>query len=164
MFHKFKNIMSNNKKKNSTEFLVPVSGEIINLDYVEDEVFSQRMMGDGFAIVPSDGNVFSPFDGTITSIFPTKHAISIKNNEGIEILIHFGLDTVNLKGEGFTSYVSNNDKVKAGDLLLSVDIKSIKDKVKSLVVPIIFLDLKEKKFTYDKKQVNAKDANIVSII
>lgn len=163
MFSKLKNIITNKKNEKITKFLVPVSGEIISLDTVDDDVFSQRMMGDGFAIIPSDGNVFSPFDGIVTSIFPTKHAITIKNSYGIEVLIHFGLDTVNLKGEGFTAHVSNEDRVKAGDLILSVDIASIKDKVKSLVVPIIFLDLKERNFTYNKQNVNCKDTNAVFI-
>lgn len=163
MFSKLKNIITNKKNEKITKFLVPVSGEIISLDTVDDDVFSQRMMGDGFAIIPSDGNVFSPFDGIVTSIFPTKHAITIKNSYGIEVLIHFGLDTVNLKGEGFTAHVSNEDRVNAGDLILSVDIASIKDKVKSLVVPIIFLDLKERNFTYNKQNVNCKDTNAVFI-
>lgn len=163
MFSKLKNIISSNKNEEMFKFSVPVSGEIISLDAVDDDVFSQRMMGDGFAIIPSDGKVFSPFDGIVTSIFPTKHAITIKNSYGIEVLIHFGLDTVNLNGEGFTSHVQNEDKVKAGDIILSVDIESIKDKVKSLVVPIIFLNLNEKSFTYNKQGVNAKDTNAVFI-
>ncbi|EQB3134119.1 PTS sugar transporter subunit IIA, partial [Clostridium botulinum] len=101
MFKKIKSLLSNDKsdvqQENLNEvFVSPISGEIISLDDVPDEVFSQRMMGDGFAIQPENGDVFSPVDGTITAVFPTKHAISIKSESGVEILIHFGLDTVNL--------------------------------------------------------------------
>ncbi|UZW16133.1 PTS glucose transporter subunit IIA [Clostridium pasteurianum] len=145
------------------EFLVPISGELINLDEVKDEVFSQRMMGDGFAIDPEDGHVFSPVDGTVTSVFPTKHAISIKSNAGIEILIHFGLDTVELKGEGFKLYIEEEAAVKAGDLLLEVDVDEVKKKVPSIVVPVIFLELNERTFTFKAGKVKAKDRGVIQI-
>jgi PTS system glucose-specific IIA component len=147
----------------SNEFLVPVSGKIINLDDVSDEVFSQRMMGDGFAIEPENGEVFSPVDGTITSIFPTKHAISIKSNSGMEILIHFGLDTVELKGEGFTLCTKEGASVKAGDLILEVNVDEVKKKVSSIVVPIIFLESNNTKFTFKTGNVKAKDNDVISI-
>ncbi|MFT8312669.1 MAG: PTS glucose transporter subunit IIA [Clostridium sp.] len=147
----------------NNEFLVPVSGKIINLDDVSDEVFSQRMMGDGFAIEPENGEVFSPVDGSITSIFPTKHAISIKSNSGIEILIHFGLDTVELKGEGFNLCTEEGAVVKAGDLLLEVNIEEVKKRVPSIVVPVIFLELNERTFTFETRQVKAKDKDVIQI-
>lgn len=151
------------EESNKDEFLVPVSGKIIDLDDVSDEVFSKRMMGDGFAIEPEDGNVFSPVDGVVTSIFPTKHAISIKSNSGLEILIHFGLDTVELKGEGFNLRTEEGTVVKAGDLILEVNIDEIKKKVPSIVVPVIFLEANDKTFTFETGNVKAKEKGIVQI-
>lgn len=151
------------EESNNDEFLVPVSGKIINLDDVSDEVFSKRMMGDGFAIEPEDGNVFSPVDGTVTSIFPTKHAISIKSNSGLEILIHFGLDTVELKGEGFNLRTEEGTVVKAGDLILEVNIEEVKKKVPSIVVPVIFLESNDKTFTFKTGNVKAKEKGIIQI-
>lgn len=119
------------------EFLMPIDGEIINLEKVPDEVFSQKMMGDGFAINPSSGKVYSPIDGEIKTAFPTGHAVGISNSK-LEILIHFGMDTVNLKGEGFDLKVAVGDTVKKGDLLIDIDLKSIKSKVPSTITPIIF--------------------------
>lgn len=177
MFNKIKAFMFNDQsdthkekvqevKKNeekSETFIIPISGEIINLDDVEDEVFSQRMMGDGFAIEPENGVLFSPVDGIITSVFPTKHAITIKSNYGVDILIHFGLDTVNLKGEGFNVYVEQGKSVRAGDKLLEVNIEEIKDKVPSVVVIIVFIELNGKSFSYKALKVKAKDKNAVII-
>ncbi|MBU3160278.1 PTS glucose transporter subunit IIA [Clostridium frigoris] len=177
MFNKIKAFMSNDQsdthkgkvqevKKNeekSETFIIPISGEVISLEDVADEVFSQRMMGDGFAIEPENGDLFSPVDGVITSVFPTKHAISIKSNNGVDILIHFGLDTVNLKGEGFDVYVEQGDLVKAGDRLLKVNIEEIKDKVPSIVVLIVFIELNGKSFSYNLGKVKAKDKNVIII-
>ncbi|UJA32432.1 PTS sugar transporter subunit IIA [Clostridium sporogenes] len=168
MFKKFKSFLSNDKsdiqQENLNEvFVSPISGEIISLDDVPDEVFSQRMMGDGFAIQPEDGEVFSPVDGTITAVFPTKHAISIKSNYGVEILIHFGLDTVNLNGEGFQVYVEEGSVVKAGEILLKVNIEEIKNKVPSVVVPIIFMELNGKSFSYNIGKVGAKEQDVITL-
>ncbi len=120
-------------------------------------------MGDGFAIQPENGEVFSPVDGTITAVFPTKHAISIKSNYGVEILIHFGLDTVNLNGEGFQVYVEEGNVVKAGEILLKVNIEEIKNKVTSVVVPIIFMELNGKSFSYNVGKVAAKERNVITL-
>ena len=177
MFNKIKAFMFNDQsdthrekeqevKKNeekSETFIIPISGELISLDDIEDEVFSQKMMGDGFAIEPENGDLFSPVDGVITSVFPTKHAITIKSNYGVDILIHFGLDTVNLKGEGFDVYVKQGDLVKAGDRLLKVNIEEIKHKVPSIVVLIVFIELNGKSFSYNLGKVKAKDKNEIII-
>jgi len=158
------NVREVQKNKEKSEiFIIPISGEMMNLEDVADEVFSQKMMGDGFAIEPENGELFSPVDGIITSVFPTKHAISIKSNYGVDILIHFGLDTVNLKGEGFDVYVEQGDSVKAGDRLLKVNIEAIKDKVPSIVVLIVFIELNGKSFSYNVGKVKAKDKNAVII-
>jgi PTS system D-glucosamine-specific IIC component len=121
----------------------PLEGEILPLESVPDPVFSQRMVGDGFAINPSNGIVVSPVDGEIISVFPTKHAISLRDKGGREILIHIGLETVKLNGEGFTSFVKEGQTIKKGEKLLEVDFEIIKNKVPSIISPIIFTNLKE---------------------
>lgn len=122
----------------------PLNGMIMPLDKAPDQVFSQKMMGDGFCIDPADGKVVSPVNGTITAVYPTKHAIGITSKKGNEILIHFGVDTVDLKGEGFNLLVEAQQKVKAGDTLLEVDIEKIKDKVPSLITPIVITNLEDR--------------------
>lgn len=113
------------KKKEKTNIVAPVSGELIELEKVNDPVFSQKMMGDGFAIVPNVQNqtfdIYAPIDAEVVSLPVTKHAVGLRNREGQEILIHIGIDTVNLKGQGFTSYVTQADYVHQGEKLISVD-------------------------------------------
>ncbi|MDA1475766.1 glucose-specific PTS transporter subunit IIBC [Bacillus changyiensis] len=124
-------------------FVSPLAGEIHPITDVPDQVFSGKMMGDGFAILPSEGTVVSPVRGKIINVFPTKHAIGLQSDGGREILIHFGIDTVSLKGEGFTSFVSEGDRIEPGQKLLEVDIENVKDKVPSLMTPVVFTNLKE---------------------
>lgn len=125
-------------KKSGFQYENPIKGQVIPLEEVPDEVFSQKMVGDGFAIIPSEGKVYAPANGEIVQIFPTKHAIGIVDENGIEILIHFGIDTVELKGENFEAFIKKGDQVKAGQLLLQVDMAFVTSKGKSLVTPIIF--------------------------
>ncbi|WP_055665846.1 glucose-specific PTS transporter subunit IIBC [Desnuesiella massiliensis] len=127
------------------DIAIAMDGKLLDLSQVPDEVFSQKLMGDGFAIEPENGEVVSPVDGTIATVFPTKHAIGITSDNGLEILVHFGIDTVNLKGEGLEAKVSQGDKVKAGQLILKADIESIKGRVPSIITPIIFTNLPEGK-------------------
>ncbi|TKD67700.1 N-acetylglucosamine-specific PTS transporter subunit IIBC [Pseudalkalibacillus hwajinpoensis] len=144
------------------DFVMPVQGKIIPLTEVPDEVFSAGMMGDGFAILPENGTFTSPVDGEIISVFPTKHAIGIRSTQGVEILIHVGIDSVNLKGEGFTTLVKEGDTVKKGQKLMEVDIDSIRHSISSIATPIIFTNLKTLKV---KKTGNAKqgESGILSI-
>lgn len=144
------------KVSSKDKFVSPIEGKILSITDVPDEVFSQKMMGDGFAIEPKNGTVLSPVDGIITTVFPTKHAIGITAENGLELLIHFGIDTVNLKGEGLEALVEQDAKVKAGDPILKVDIDKIKDKVPSIITPIIFTNL-----TDDQKLEIAKLGNHV---
>ncbi|TDL74546.1 PTS glucose transporter subunit IIA [Rhodococcus qingshengii] len=139
----FKNLFKNKKIESETTILQPLEGEIVPLDVVPDPVFSQKMIGDGFAINPTNGSVVSPVDGEVISVFPTKHAVSIKSNGGREILIHVGLETVSLNGEGFTAFVSDGQSVQKGQKLLEADFQSIKDKVPSIITPVIFTNLAE---------------------
>ncbi|MBM6753971.1 PTS beta-glucoside transporter subunit IIBCA [Lactobacillus alvi] len=104
----------------------PVTGTAEDLSQVNDEVFSQKMMGDGAAVLPSDGTIYAPVDGTITVAYETKHAYGLTSDNGAEVLIHVGLDTVNLKGEHFTSEVSQGQQVKAGDKLGTIDLDAVK--------------------------------------
>lgn len=119
------------------QMVAPLSGTAVSLSTVPDPVFSEKMMGDGIAIEPSEGVVAAPVDGEIIQVFPTKHAIGIRAKNGAEILIHIGLETVSLQGEGFDTYVKQGDMVKAGDKLVSFDIDTIREKAKSTVTPII---------------------------
>ncbi|WP_024613597.1 glucose-specific PTS transporter subunit IIBC [Clostridium sp. Ade.TY] len=125
------------------DIMMPLSGNVIRIEDVEDKIFAEKMMGDGFAIEPTGNVVVSPVSGEITSLFATKHAIGITSEHGLEILIHVGMDTVSLKGEGFTAYVNQGDKVKIGDKLLTVDFDSIKEKVPSIITPVVFTNLTE---------------------
>lgn len=128
---------------NSDDFVMPVNGKIIPISEVPDQVFSEKMMGDGFAIEPIDGTYVSPVDGEVISVFPTKHAVGIRAESGQEILVHIGLDTVELKGEGFDVYVKEGYAVKKGDVLVKVDLDYMKEKATSHISPIVFTSLKE---------------------
>ncbi|MFC7393398.1 N-acetylglucosamine-specific PTS transporter subunit IIBC [Scopulibacillus cellulosilyticus] len=121
----------------------PLNGKIMPISEVPDQVFSQKMMGDGFAVNPEDGELVSPVNGTIRTLFPTKHAIGIESDDGLEILIHVGLDTVNLKGEGFDLLVTEGEEVTRGQKLMKFDLSGIKEKVPSVVTPVIFTNLPE---------------------
>ncbi|CQR47477.1 PTS system glucose-specific EIICBA component [Paraliobacillus sp. PM-2] len=121
----------------------PMDGEILSISDVPDQVFSQKMMGDGFAVNPSSGKVVAPVTGKVLNIFPTKHAIGIQAENGLELLIHIGIDTVQLKGEGFTQKVEEGQEIKQGDLLMEVDLDYIANNAQSTVTPVIFTNLQE---------------------
>ncbi|MFP3719978.1 glucose-specific PTS transporter subunit IIBC, partial [Niallia circulans] len=124
-------------------FVAPIKGELVPITEVPDAVFAGKMMGDGFAIIPSEGTVVSPVDGKIVNLFPTKHALGILADNGREILIHFGIDTVKLKGEGFETLVSENDQVKQGQPLLKVNLDYIKGNATATITPVVFTNLAE---------------------
>ncbi len=147
------------------DFTSPMTGEIMPLSEVPDQVFSQKMMGDGFAIKPSQGEIVSPVNGKIINIFPTKHAIGILADNGTEILIHIGIDTVNLKGEGFTAKIEEGDEVKQGQVLMEVDLAFIEHNAPSTVTPVIFTNLQEDQEVSVKAsgKVNKEDQNIIQI-
>lgn len=122
---------------------MPLEGRIIPIEEVPDPVFSQKMMGDGFAIVPTNSTVVSPVNGKVISVFPTKHAINLLDDQGREILLHIGLETVSLNGLGFTPFVKDGQKVKKGDLLMDVDFDTIKKKVPSIISSVVFTNLSD---------------------
>jgi sugar PTS system EIIA component len=113
------------------------TGKVVKIEDVPDPVFSEKMMGEGIAIIPSEGEIVSPVDGEVIQIFPTKHAVGIKTNNGIEILIHVGLETVLMNGEGFSTHVTAGEKVKTGDLLVKVNLDLVKEKGKDIITPIV---------------------------
>lgn len=129
------------KKEKPIEILSPMTGKIIPLEEVEDEGFSGKSLGDGVAIELTDGKVVAPFDGEITSTYRSNHCLVIRSDHGIELLIHIGLDTIKLKGEGFTQHVGLMDKVSKGDIILEADLELLKEKEKSIVSPVIITNM-----------------------
>ena len=115
----------------------PLTGNVIPLTEVKDEAFSGELLGKGVAVDPTEGNVVAPCNGTVTTLFPTKHAIGIVTENGAELLIHLGLDTVKLEGEHFTAHIAQGDKVKKGQLMVTVDLEAVKAAGYSMVTPII---------------------------
>jgi PTS system beta-glucosides-specific IIC component len=129
--------------KKSEIIIQPVKGQVLPLNQVNDKAFADGLLGKGVAIVPNDGKLISPVDGTVTALFPTKHAIGITSDNGAEILIHVGLNTVELKGEGFDVKVEQGDKVKAKDLLMEIDFNLIQDKGYDITTPVIVTNTKD---------------------
>ena len=125
--------------KGLTEEVYSVAdGEVIALEQVKDPVFSQKMMGDGFAVEPENGNIVSPVSGTVSSIFPTKHALGLVTEAGLEVLVHIGLDTVSLEGKPFTVHVAEGQKVAAGDLLVTADLDAIREAGRETSTIVVF--------------------------
>ena len=152
------------KEDNVTESLSeevnqPIEGKIIPLNQVEDDAFSQEVLGKGIAIIPSEGKVYAPFDGTVITLFPTKHAIGIVSDNGCEVLIHIGMNTVQLNGKYFTSHVQQGDKVKKGQLLVEFDIDHILQEGYNLETPVIITDTKD----YSNINTNTNKDNVVLV-
>ncbi|CAM3889332.1 glucose-specific PTS transporter subunit IIBC [Alkalicoccus chagannorensis] len=129
--------------KSSITIAMPLQGEVKPLEDVPDTMFSEKMMGDGFAIEPSDGRVVSPVDGKVVQLFHTKHAIGLEAEDGTEILIHIGIDTVNMKGEGFEAFVQQGDTVSIGDPLITFDLDKVRAEAKASITPVIYTNLEE---------------------
>ena len=125
----------------AADFVMPLAGEVMKLESVPDQVFSTKVMGDGFAIRPTSNVLVSPVDGKVSMLFKTKHACVITQADGVEILMHIGMDTVNLGGEGFEALVALNDEVKKGTPLIRFDLEGIAAQVPSMITPIVFTNL-----------------------
>lgn len=130
------------KKKNDTKITINAiaTGKLLPLEQVNDPVFSKKMMGDGVAVDVDDDYIISPVDGTISLIAETKHAFGITTSEGIEIMVHVGLETVNLKGQGFKKLKEMGDQVKKGDRILHIDRNFMKEHNVELITPVIVLN------------------------
>lgn len=126
-----------------TPIYSPFKGEVIQIEKINDPTFSKKMLGDGVGVIPVDGNIYSPADGKIYSIFPTKHIIAIETTGGAEFLIHMGIDTISLKGIGYELKVKPGMNVKRGDILGFMDIDAIKSSGKDITCPVIATDLSE---------------------
>ena len=135
----------------------PLNGDIVPLSEVNDETFASEVMGKGVAINPTEGKVVSPINGTVQMIFKTKHAIGLKSDDGTELLIHIGMDTVQLEGRHFEAYVKDGDKVKVGDTLVKFDIDAIKKAGYEVITPIIVTN------TMDYLEIVPKDIEVVKV-
>lgn len=142
------------------DVLAPVSGDVIELSKVEDEAFSNELLGKGVCILPSDQKVVAPLSGIVTNLFPTLHAVGISSADGIEVLIHIGMNTVNLNGEHFKAYVKQGDEVKQGDLLIEFDREELLKQNINLQTPIVITNTKDLKKVepFNLKTVSAGDA------
>lgn len=129
------------KKKNVVELNAPMVGKIVEISNVPDEVFASKMLGDGLAFEPTEGTLYAPCDAEVVQIFPTKHAVGLKTNEGLEILLHIGIDTVQMQGEGFEAFIKEGEKVKKGDKLVSFDLNLVKEKAKSTITPMLITNM-----------------------
>lgn len=156
LFDKFKKVADQN-------IYSPVEGKCIDIVEVNDDVFSGKMMGDGVAVVPKVNVVCSPCDGELTMVFPTKHAFGITMNSGVEVLVHIGIDTVNLNGVGFKSFKNKGDKVKHGEKIIEFDDKYLSREDLDTTVMLIITSSNDCKF--DKicidKDVNTFDKVLV---
>ncbi|CAL4318200.1 PTS glucose transporter subunit IIA [Buchnera aphidicola] len=163
LFSKF--FKKKEKTPKITEIISPISGTIVDIESVPDEVFSKKIIGDGVAIQPSGGKIVAPVSGIIGKIFKTMHAFSIVTENNIEIFVHFGIDTILLKGKGFKQYAKEKQKVKIGDVILKYDLKFLEKKTKSLLTPIVISNMKHiKKLTKYSGKVFSGKTKIMSII
>lgn len=131
----FRQKVKNNSQK--TKILAPISGKLINLDDVPDEIFSKKMIGDGIAINPTGSLIVAPCNGIISKIASSNHAFAMRSETGLEIFIHFGINTIKLNGYGITKIISNRQKVYTGEVLLTLDLEKIRLKAKSVITSII---------------------------
>ncbi|MFL7796915.1 glucose-specific PTS transporter subunit IIBC [Clostridium chauvoei] len=147
------------------EISIPITGKVIQLEKVPDDIFSMKLIGDGFAIDPIDNILYSPVEGRVVAILPTKHSITIKTTDGLEVFMHIGIDTIKLNGEGFNVFVKENDLVSIGDKLIEFPIEEMKEKIKSKLIPIIFKNLHRGNFIYFQPEalVQATEKNRIQI-
>lgn len=128
------------KRKKQVKIFSPCSGRIIPISEVKDPIFSQKILGEGFAVIPEEQIIYAPLAGQVTTIFPTKHAISIKSDSGIDYLIHIGIDTVELQGKPFSVLVNENDQIAVDTPLVEVDFNQIVQAEKDPSVIVVFTE------------------------
>ncbi len=125
------------------EIYAPLSGEIVDIKDVPDVVFAEKIVGDGVAIKPNGSTIVAPADGTIGKIFETNHAFSIETDKGLELFVHFGIDTVELRGEGFRCVAEEGQRVYQGDTIIEFDLALLEEKAKSTVTPVVISNMDE---------------------
>lgn len=146
LFNKLKKLVSDESvSQASIALLAPLSGELVALEDVPDLVFSEKIVGDGIAIKPSGNRVVAPCDGVISKIFETNHAFAMNSDSGLELFIHIGIDTVELKGEGFKRVAQEGQAVKAGDVIIEFDLGQLEAKAKSTLTPVIISNMEDLK-------------------
>ncbi len=136
--------------------LAPVSGDIVAIEKVPDVVFAEKIVGDGIAIDPKGEFIVAPIDGTIGKIFETNHAFSIESPQGLELFVHFGVGTVELRGNGFKRLAEEGQQVKAGQHILSFDLAFLRDNVESLLTPVVLANME------DVKQLDKAQGSVVA--
>ena len=146
---------------NETEVVSPLQGDVISLSAVKDPVFAGGAMGNGVGIIPTDGKVTAPVSGIVSTLFPTKHAIGITGDNGVEVLIHVGMDTVNLEGRGFTTYIQQGDHVNKGQLLMDVDLNVIKEAGYEIQTPVIITNTNDFKTIEITKTSSVKNGMLL---
>ncbi|EGQ3084129.1 glucose-specific PTS transporter subunit IIBC [Staphylococcus pseudintermedius] len=148
----------------SVTIVAPCDGEVIPLSEVPDQVFSGGMMGDGVGFIPRQSEIVAPFHGKVKALFPTKHAIGIESTDGVELLIHIGIDTVKLNGEGFESFVKVGDEVAEGQLLMKVDLEYLQQHVPSIVTPMIVTNLGERQIEVEDVKEVEKGQRVFTVL
>ncbi len=138
-------IKGKSEKSANISILAPLSGEIVPIEEVPDVVFAEKIVGDGIAIKPSGDVMVAPCAGTIGKIFETNHAFSMESDDGLELFVHFGLDTVNLEGEGFTRIAKEGQRVKAGEPIIGFDLALLTEKAPSVITPVVISNMDEVK-------------------
>lgn len=136
-------LFAKKKKPIDVDIYAPITGELINIEDVPDVVFSEKIVGDGVAIHPTGEYIVAPADGVINKIFATNHAFSMTTKEGVELFVHFGIDTVELKGDGFKRIARENQHVKRGDVILELESEKLKQAAKSILTPVVIANMEE---------------------
>lgn len=147
----FKKLFSKNI---SESIFAYASGDLVKIEDIPDPVFSQKLMGEGVAILPSNGQILAPVDGEIILIAETKHAFALRTALGEEILIHIGLETMNLNGQGFNFFIKLGDKVKKGQIIVEADLDFIKENASSTIIPIIITNSNEDRFNFKWEDIS----------
>ena len=139
----FQNIFGGGKKEEVIEIFAPAAGKLVPLSEVSDPTFSEGILGQGAAVIPTGNQFFSPVDGTVNTVFPTGHAAALTSSDGVEVLLHIGLDTVKLNGKHFTIHVEEGQQIKKGDLFLEADLEQIKAAGYDTITPVIVCNTEE---------------------
>jgi len=166
LFDKFKKLVSDdNGNANNLNIVSPLEGEIIAIEDVPDVIFAEKIVGDGIAIIPTGNKLVAPVTGEIVKIYETNHAFAIRSNEGLEVLVHFGLDTVELRGEGFTRIAEEGQQINTGETIIEFDLALLTEKAKSVITPCIVSNMDEiKSMTKTEGKVSLGETVVLSVV